>query len=99
MSEAREERVDKMEKILSNFSYKISGIEIDLKYLRERLDQYFEMHDKVIRQEERIKTADKKIESLEKYQDKMRNEITSMMVKVAGISAGVSFLMGIVLKT
>lgn len=90
--EQLEKRADKLDETLGSVVKAVSEIAADFKFTREKINGYLETHDKVIRMEEQIKTANNRILDLEDDQKEHAKEISTIKVKYAGIATIISII-------
>lgn len=98
MSEYDEERVRRLENDVHDLRSAMTSIASDFKYVREKIDNYLQTHDTVIRQQEMIKVANNRINQLEDDVRKTNEKMTAIAVKVAMISGGMSIGMTLLLN-
>ena len=100
-----DKRLDKVEGDIQELRALLMGMSSDFKFIKEKIENYLQTHDKVVRLEEQIKVSNKRMEKLENmlikktenaedYMHELSDKINAVMVKVASVSAIVSIGIG-----
>ncbi len=93
---AIENRVNQLEGDIKKINITMTCIASDFKFIKEKIQNYLETHDLVIRQEEKLKIVNTRIKELEVEQKKHAEKITNMAIKVALVSGTLSTVVSFV---
>jgi len=84
------DRLNRLESVVLSTEQNIASLTAKIGSIAEKIDDYLETHNTVIRLDERIKTANQRIKDLEDDQKVQAKEITAIKVKYASIAAIIS---------
>ena len=96
MHENIDKRIEKLENSIDRIVSQFATIAADFKFMREKISNYLDTHDKVLLLEERIKVANNRIKKLETTNTEIQKDVNTIKVKYASIAAIVSIVISFV---